>query len=212
MSLMREKWGQQNCATIFASVLAEPSIFVYHHHPALQKVAKMFVVLCGGFERDAIPGTYPRPLNMIFGYPQLHYTLRDLAPTCTSILFIYSMSLKAHYFEETVRALFPSVQCLFAVTQFATRGPVETALAGVLQADFPESEPLVFLDNDNAYPSTLSASIVGCSKAPFVGYDVRHSSPSVEGNPEGLAYLTLGERGASGMAPPHFYPRKKTYL
>ena len=156
----------------------------------------MYIILCGGSERDTVPGTFPRPLNQIYGYPQLHHSLRDLAPTCGSFLFVYSVSLKAHYFEETVRGLFPGVVCYFAVTYFATRGPVETALAGLLQTKISDGEPIVFLDNDNHYPPSLVPTITNCKMGAFVGYD-EHQGSQPLGEEERLAYLTLREESGT---------------
>jgi hypothetical protein len=129
----------------------------------------LFVYLCGGAERSHTPGTFPRPLNLLLGHPQIGHSARGLASE--RVLFVYSSFLSSFRFEARVRALFPGMECLFAATQFATRGPLETALAGLLAAGdaVADGEPLVFLDNDGLYAAEHVAALAAAAGSAFVG-------------------------------------------
>jgi hypothetical protein len=129
----------------------------------------VFVVLCGGLGTRATQGTLPKPLTPLLGAPSLKYALEHVAPHVGALVFIYAAHLAAFNFEETVINLFPRVTCTFACVPFATRGAVETAMAGMIALALDEREPVVFLDNDNVYPASIAAR--GAPAAPFLSYD-----------------------------------------
>jgi hypothetical protein len=145
----------------------------------------VLVILCGGSSTPS-PLVLPRPLTPILGRPMLYHALKrivegdkdDPAPADSSspaspleLLFIYyATPLRQHNFEEVVRNLFPRAACSFVCLDFSTRGPLETAVAGLTRAAFvPDDEPVTILDNDNVYPSSV-ARLSRCG-VPFVGYD-----------------------------------------
>lgn len=114
-------------------------------------------------------GTLPKPLTPLLGAPSLKYALQHVAPHVPELVFIYSGHLADFSFEETVINLFSPTKCTFAAVPFATRGAVETALAGVLQLRLLMEGPIVFLSCDNVYPAAVAA--LGAPAAPFLGFD-----------------------------------------
>ena len=133
----------------------------------------VFVLLCGGLGTRMTQGTLPKPLTPLLGSPSLKFALEHIAPLVPELIFIYAKHLAAFNFEATVTNLFKTTKCTFACVPFATRGAVETALAGLLQLALPADLPLVFLDNDNVYPASLVA--LAAPAAPFLGYDADDS-------------------------------------
>lgn len=152
----------------------------------------MFVVLCGGVGSRMPADALPKPLTLINAKPMLAHVLAHMPPSTTQLLFVYGAHLRRYNFEEVVTNLFRRVRCTFVCLDFATRGAVETALAGVLRADLPQGEPLVFLDNDNVYPAgafhvpPTADAWVGCapeatgsSAMSFVTLDCDHCVTSI---------------------------------
>jgi hypothetical protein len=89
--------------------------------------------------------------------------------------------------------MFPGTACRFTCVPFATRGAVETALAGVLQLGLDAATPCVFLDNDNVYPASLAAH-AGAPRGAFLGYDF-DDSPS-----EAFSFMRCEPPAAAGGA------------
>jgi hypothetical protein len=121
-------------------------------------------------------------------------------PPVVELLFIYyATPLRQHNFEEVVRNLFPRASCSFVCLEFATRGPLETAVAGLTRAAFvPDDEPVTILDNDNVYPSSV-ARLSRCG-VPFIGYD--RLEDSGEGGTTTFSFVRLarvvGDDGEEG--------------
>jgi len=128
----------------------------------------VFVLLCGGLGTRMTQGTLPKPLTPLLGSPSLKFALEHIAPLVPELIFIYARHLAAYNFEETVINLFKGTKCIFTCVPFATRGAVETALAGLLQLALPLDLPLVFLDNDNVYPASLAT--LAAPATPFLGF------------------------------------------
>jgi NDP-sugar pyrophosphorylase family protein len=128
----------------------------------------VFVLLCGGLGTRMTQGTLPKPHTPHLGSPSHKFALEHIAPLVPEIIFIYAKHLTAYNFEETVINLFKGTKCIFTCVPFATRGAVETALAGLLQLALPADLPLVFLDNDNVYPASLAT--LAAPATPFLGF------------------------------------------
>jgi len=133
-------------------------------------------------------GTLPKPLTPILGCPSIKFALEHIAPLVQELVFIYASHLSAFNFEETVINLFKKTKCTFTCVPFATRGAVETALSGIIQLDLPGDLPIVFLDNDNVYPASLSKEFA--PSVPFLGYDIDESES------EAYSFLKRGTDGA----------------
>ena len=133
----------------------------------------VFVILCGGLGTRMTQNTLPKPLTPILASPSLKFALENIALRVKELIFIYAKHLAAFNFEEVVINLFKHTKCTFTCIPFATRGAVETALAGVIQLALPKELPVVFLDNDNVYPASLAA--LSEPSGPFLGFDVDKS-------------------------------------
>jgi capsule biosynthesis phosphatase len=141
----------------------------------------MLIVLAGGLGVRMAQGTFPKPLTPILGKPMISFALGQIAHALDEILFIYGAHLRAFNFEETVLNCFKKSRCRFVCVDFNTRGPVDTALAGLFTpggaaADISDDEPLVFVDNDNVYPAQLAGALR--SGTAFLGYDVDKTGSS----------------------------------
>ena len=134
----------------------------------------VFVILCGGLGTRMAQG-FPKPLTPILASPSLRYALENIAPLVDELIFIYAQHLKAFNFEEVVVNLFQKTRCTFSCVPFATRGAVETALAGLLRLDLNPTTPLVFLDNDSVYSAAL-APLAAAPSGPFLGFDFDSST------------------------------------
>ncbi len=173
-----------------------PPAFLAAPHSA---AAAMLIVLAGGLGVRMAQGTFPKPLTPILGKPMISFALGQIAHALDEILFIYGAHLRAFNFEETVLNCFKKSRCRFVCVDFNTRGPVDTALAGLFTpggaaADISDDEPLVFVDNDNVYPAQLAGALR--SGTAFLGYDVDKTGSSA------FCFLKLstageGERGSA---------------
>lgn len=129
------------------------------------------IILCGGSGSRMKNYSYPKPLNMIYGKPALHYTTNNLPKSFHTIHFIYSKHLIEYNFETVVINTLKDRNCKFYCIDYFTRGPVESALIGIDKIDIPDDEPILFLDNDNSYSFpdnweslSLSTAFLGCVK------------------------------------------------
>ena len=113
---------------------------------------------------------------------------KHVAPLVPELVFVYTTP-SAVSFEEEVANLFPGTRCTFSRVPFATRGAVETALAGMLQLSLPPATPLVFLDNDNVYPMELAA-YASAPSGSFIGFDFDASTSQV------FSFLRLASDGS----------------
>jgi capsule biosynthesis phosphatase len=115
------------------------------------------IILCGGIGSRMKNYSMPKPLNMIYGKPAIHYALRNLPNEVSELFFIYGIHLKKYNFEEIIINLFKTRKCTFYCIEYLTRGPVETAYIGTTHLQLQEDESIVFLDNDNIYtfPNTF---------------------------------------------------------
>lgn len=115
------------------------------------------IILCGGIGSRMKDYSMPKPLNMIYGKPAIHYALKNLPNEVSELFFIYGTHLKKYNFEEIIINLFKTRKCTFYCIEYLTRGPVETAYIGTTYLQLPEDESIVFLDNDNIYtfPNTF---------------------------------------------------------
>lgn len=107
-------------------------------------------VLCGGSGERMKSYSFPKPLNMIYGKPLIHYSLNNIPASFTEINFIYSNHLLEYNFEEVVLNIFKNRACKFTRIDYFTRGPVESAYIGLKDVE-SDDEPCVFIDNDNIY-------------------------------------------------------------
>jgi len=114
------------------------------------------IILCGGSGERMQGYSLPKPLNMIWAKPAIYYTLYHLPKDVTDIHFIMSTHLDEYNFEPTVRNQFRSRKCHFYRLPYFTRGPIESAVLGVLSIlkenpSFSTDGSAVFLDNDVYY-------------------------------------------------------------
>jgi capsule biosynthesis phosphatase len=157
----------------------------------------MLIVLAGGLGVRMAQGTFPKPLTPILGKPMISFALGQIAHALDEILFIYGAHLRAFNFEETLLNCFKKSRCRFVCVDFNTRGPVDTALAGLFTpggaaADISDDEPLVFVDNDNVYPAQLAGALR--SGTAFLGYDVDKTGSSA------FCFLKLSTAAEGGSA------------
>jgi len=107
-------------------------------------------VLCGGSGERMKSYSFPKPLNMIYGKPLIHYSLNNIPASFTEIHFIYSSHLSEYNFEEVVLNTFKKRACKFTRIEYFTRGPVESAYIGLKDTE-SDGGPVMFIDNDNIY-------------------------------------------------------------
>lgn len=142
---------------------------------------KIFV-LCGGSGTRMRDYSFPKPLNMIYGKPSIHYTLMNLPPTIDTIHFVVAPHLAPYNFEQIVINQFPTKKCIFHNISYFTRGAAESAYIGTLNIDESE-EPIVFMDNDVMY--NFPPAFFDISNTAFLGYSIDKT-----GN-ESYSFLTV---------------------
>lgn len=125
------------------------------------------IILCGGIGRRLEDYSFPKPLNMINGKPAISYCLQNLPESVKSLHFIAAPHLAKYNFEEIVKNIFKSKECIIHWIPYFTRGPIETAWLGT--NDFANnSDSIVFLDNDVIY--NFPPGLFENKSEAFVGY------------------------------------------
>lgn len=127
------------------------------------------VILCGGNGKRMNDYSFPKPLNMINGKPSIYYTLSKLPTYISTVHFVVAPHLVEYNFAEIVSNLNKNIKCAFHYLPYFTRGPIESALLGII--NIHEDGPIVFMDNDNMYnfPSDF-LSTVSKDNSAFLGY------------------------------------------
>ena len=76
------------------------------------------IILCGGIGSRMKDYSMPKPLNMIYGKPAIHYALKNLPNEVSELFFIYGAHLKKYNFEEIIVNLFKTRKCTFYCIEY----------------------------------------------------------------------------------------------
>jgi len=120
-------------------------------------------VLCGGLgTRLQNDTTFPKPLNHILGVSMFEYVLNSIP--YDEITVVMNKDLREYNFDTTIHHMTSKyMKAVYLNRQ--TRGALETAYLGVLDANVPDDEPICFFDND-----TLYNAIRPFPETTFIGY------------------------------------------
>jgi capsule biosynthesis phosphatase len=106
---------------------------------------KVFI-LCGGsgVRFDSI---YPKPLNLINGFPMIYHVLNKI--DYNNIYILYNVRLDKYGFKQYLINTFSNKSFNFIHIDYQTRGAAESLYIGLKNIDI--NEQILVLDNDNIY-------------------------------------------------------------
>jgi dTDP-glucose pyrophosphorylase len=110
----------------------------------------IIVLLCGG-AGTRFDNYFPKPLNLVYGSPMIHYVIRTLENKgIKDLKIIHHIDLESYGFKQYLINTFGNISFQFYPIPFQTRGPAETVYLGLKNFENKE-EQVLLLDNDNIY-------------------------------------------------------------
>jgi capsule biosynthesis phosphatase len=125
-----------------------------------------YILLCGGIGNRCGGYSLPKPLNYINGKHMIEYIIENIPSN--NIYIIYNVFLDTYNFREIIINKFKTRTIHFAQVDYLTRGAIETAYIGIKQFNIPNSENIVFIDNDNIHSLTELTK----QNTDFIGYSI----------------------------------------
>lgn len=174
-------------------------------------MALKVVVLCGGAGTRFGDSVYPKPMNLVRGWPMIYHVLQSLP--CDRITFIYNRGLDTVGFRQYVVNAFRGKTFDFVRIDFQTRGPAETLLLGLksMEAGDDDDQVLV-LDNDNVYNGLNMSALpsgnfllynknpTGLSHYSFLKVDKTGNVAEIEERRQISDYVCVGGYGFANLA------------
>lgn len=165
------------------------------------------ILLCGG-AGVRFENIYPKPMNYVLGFPLIQHVLDGLKHVLSNLTIFYYYELEHYGFKELLINTYPDIQFEFIKINFRTRGPVETCYVGLKKLQIPDSEQILFLDNDNIYTGLNSLDELpsdnflitnknptGLSHYSFVKFDAENRITDIEERKMISEYICMGGYG-----------------